>query len=49
MLKVQNLFTFKCQAFEETIKAGTKADIIYCDPPYIDHHVDYYFVLRSSL
>jgi len=35
-------FTFKCQNFEETIKAGTKADIIYCDPPYIDRHVDYY-------
>jgi len=35
-------FTFKCQGFEKTIKAGTGADIIYCDPPYIGRHVDYY-------
>ncbi len=35
-------FIFKCQSFEETIKIGTGTDIIYCDPPYIDRHVDYY-------
>jgi DNA adenine methylase len=35
-------FTFKCQDFKETIKIGTSSDIIYCDPPYIDRHVDYY-------
>jgi DNA adenine methylase len=35
-------FVFKCQDFEKTIQAGTEADIIYCDPPYIDRHVDYY-------
>lgn len=35
-------FTFKCQPFEETIKCGTESDFIYCDPPYIDRHVDYY-------
>jgi DNA adenine methylase len=35
-------FTFKCQGFEETIKAGTSSDIIYCDPPYIGRHADYY-------
>ncbi|RKZ50275.1 MAG: DNA adenine methylase [Candidatus Parabeggiatoa sp. nov. 2] len=35
-------FVFKCQDFKETIKAGTEEDIIYCDPPYIDRHVDYY-------
>ncbi|BAW79812.1 DNA adenine methylase [Candidatus Nitrosoglobus terrae] len=35
-------FSFKCQSFEETISQTTKDDIIYCDPPYIDRHVDYY-------
>lgn len=41
LLKARD-FTFKCQSFEETIKAGTKSDIVYCDPPYIDRHVDYF-------
>ncbi len=35
-------FTFKCQSFEDTIKLARKEDIIYCDPPYIGRHVDYY-------
>lgn len=35
-------FSFKCQSFEETISQATKDDIVYCDPPYIDRHVDYY-------
>lgn len=35
-------FTFKCQSFEHTIKAATEQDIIYCDPPYIDRHTDYF-------
>lgn len=35
-------FVLKCQPFEETIKTGTSSDIIYCDPPYIERHVDYY-------
>ena len=35
-------FTFKCQPFEKTIKSGGVPDLIYCDPPYIDRHVDYY-------
>ncbi len=35
-------FTFICQPFEKTIAAGNSEDIIYCDPPYIDRHVDYY-------
>ncbi len=51
LLKVRN-FVFKCQSFEKTIADMTAAngaiankecnDIIYCDPPYIDRHVDYY-------
>lgn len=35
-------FSFKCQSFEKTISQASKNDIIYCDPPYIDRHVDYY-------
>jgi len=41
LLKRKN-FLFKCQNFTETIQLGTAQDIIYCDPPYIDRHVDYY-------
>ncbi|WP_424947048.1 DNA adenine methylase [Candidatus Spongiihabitans sp.] len=35
-------FSFKCQSFEETITSGNPGDIIYCDPPYIDRHANYY-------
>lgn len=35
-------FTFKCQDFNKTIEEASSSDIIYCDPPYIDRHVDYY-------
>ena len=35
-------FTFKCQAFEATIKEAGANDIVYCDPPYIARHVDYF-------
>lgn len=35
-------FTFKCQDFNQTIVEASPSDIIYCDPPYIDRHVDYY-------
>lgn len=35
-------FVFKCQPFEQTIAQATGNDIIYCDPPYIDRHTDYY-------
>lgn len=41
LLTMRN-FIFKCQGFEETIKAATASDIIYCDPPYIGRHVDFY-------
>jgi DNA adenine methylase len=41
LLKVKD-FRFECQSFEDTISNATKDDIIYCDPPYIDRHVDYY-------
>ena len=35
-------FIFKCQSFVETIGMATASDLIYCDPPYIGRHVDYY-------
>lgn len=35
-------FEFKCQDFNTTIAEASPSDIIYCDPPYIDRHVDYY-------
>ena len=35
-------FEFVCQDFETTIAQAKKGDIVYCDPPYIDRHVDYY-------
>lgn len=35
-------FTFKCQDFKKTIEEALPTDVIYCDPPYIDRHVDYY-------
>lgn len=37
-----NDFTFKCQDFKKTIEEASSSDIVYCDPPYIDRHVDYY-------
>lgn len=33
---------FKFQDFKETIASASQEDIIYCDPPYIDRHTDYY-------
>jgi DNA adenine methylase len=41
LLETRN-FVFKCQDFNESANQGTSDDIIYCDPPYIDRHVDYY-------
>ncbi|WP_353315799.1 Dam family site-specific DNA-(adenine-N6)-methyltransferase [Candidatus Albibeggiatoa sp. nov. NOAA] len=41
LLKTKS-FTFKCQPFEITIAEAESDSIIYCDPPYIDRHTDYY-------
>ena len=41
LLRTKN-FVFKCQDFRKTISAASPKDIVYCDPPYIDRHVDYY-------
>jgi len=35
-------FIFKCQDFATTIAEASSSDLIYCDPPYIDRHADYY-------
>lgn len=37
-----NNWSFKCQSFEKTIHEAPDDSFIYCDPPYIDRHVDYY-------
>lgn len=41
-LLFNNDWSFICQSFEETIKVSSNNDFIYCDPPYIGRHVDYY-------
>jgi DNA adenine methylase len=35
-------YTFACQDFQQTLKAAGDGDIVYCDPPYIGRHVDYF-------
>ncbi|MCF7971113.1 MAG: Dam family site-specific DNA-(adenine-N6)-methyltransferase [Methylococcaceae bacterium] len=35
-------FEFKCQSFQETLAQVQSDDIVYCDPPYIGRHADYY-------
>ena len=38
----ENDWTFLCQPFEKTISMSSNNSFIYCDPPYIGRHVDYY-------
>lgn len=38
----ENDWEFECCSFEDTIKKAKAGDFIYCDPPYIGRHVDYY-------
>ncbi|NUM44279.1 MAG: Dam family site-specific DNA-(adenine-N6)-methyltransferase [Anaerolineales bacterium] len=33
---------FVCQDFRETIALASSKDLIYCDPPYLGRHVDYF-------
>jgi DNA adenine methylase len=35
-------YEFYIQSFEKTVSCASQSDIIYCDPPYIDRHVDYF-------
>ena len=37
-----NSWIFVCQSFEKTISMASDNSFIYCDPPYIGRHVDYY-------
>ncbi|MCI2047376.1 MAG: Dam family site-specific DNA-(adenine-N6)-methyltransferase [Faecalibacterium sp.] len=37
-----NDWVFVCQPFEKAIEKAGEKDFIYCDPPYIGRHVDYY-------
>lgn len=41
ILEITN-FKFLCQGYKSTISIADDNDIIYCDPPYIERHVDYY-------
>lgn len=41
LLRKKN-FVFRCQDFSQTVGEASPEDIVYCDPPYIDRHVDYY-------
>lgn len=38
----RNEWSFACQPFEKTIAQAGDNSFIYCDPPYIGRHVDYY-------
>lgn len=33
---------FVCADFRQTLASATKKDLIYCDPPYIGRHTDYF-------
>jgi len=35
-------WNFVCQDFAQTILQATADDLIYCDPPYLGRHVDYF-------
>jgi len=37
-----NNWSFVCQPFDEAISNANSNSFIYCDPPYIGRHVDYY-------
>lgn len=35
-------WVFICQDYQVTIRAASEGDFLYCDPPYVGRHVDYY-------
>jgi DNA adenine methylase len=38
----QGDYEFLHQPFEETLAATQSDDVVYCDPPYIGRHADYF-------
>ena len=41
-LSQNNDWTFVCQDFKTTLSNLSAENLVYCDPPYIGRHVDYY-------
>ena len=35
-------WSFICQDFRETLSGLSEGDFVYCDPPYVGRHVDYF-------
>ena len=35
-------WSFVCQDFRETLNGISERDFVYCDPPYVGRHVDYF-------
>lgn len=35
-------YEFHVQSFSDTVSRAKESDLIYCDPPYIDRHSDYF-------
>lgn len=35
-------WAFVCRDFKKTISSASQSDFVYCDPPYIGRHVDYF-------
>jgi len=35
-------WSFMCQDFRETLGGVSEEDFVYCDPPYVGRHVDYF-------
>ncbi len=41
-------YRFECQDFAATIASARSGDLIYCDPPYIDRHADYFGIWNQE-
>jgi len=35
-------YEFRCQDYTEILAEARSGDLVYCDPPYIDRHTDYF-------
>lgn len=45
----KNNWEFICQSFDKTLSLADSNSFVYCDPPYIGRHVDYYDSWDESL